>query len=251
MQLRRLGAMLVASALLLGGCTGSRVIAQDPGLQVPTILWQDHVLSASDPVPDTVTSLRRLTLEAYGPQIERGYYFVQLARPVTSTSRAIVADAGAELLEYVPSNAFLARMSAAARDRVAELPEVGYVGIYQPWMRLPAQLRARLLGLEPEPPPPPRLPLTFQPRDSAANERAVQLTLSVFVGEDLPAVRAAVERSGGTILQEAGGDRRPRFLIGISREDALALPLINGVRWIEEFVLPHRSEGAPPRPGRR
>jgi subtilisin family serine protease len=156
--------------------------------------------------------------------------------------RTQATEAGAELLEYVPNNAFIARMDPAARARVSALPIVQYVGIYQPAMRLSRRLTDLTAAAPPDTlvPVPPPGPPRFE-RPETVTEPALRLTVLVFRGEDLRAVQVAVEQAGGTVVHAEEGTRHSRMVITIAREGVVALASVNGVRWIEEFIVPTPS----------
>ena len=52
------------------------------------------------------------------PTLGAGYYLVQLRGPVTEDNKAALADAGCELIEYIPDDAFLVRMQHSSASGV-------------------------------------------------------------------------------------------------------------------------------------
>ncbi len=87
---------------------------------------------------------------------ERGYFLVQFAGPVMDAWKSNVAASGAELFNYIPDFAFKVRMTPAAAQRVARLPEVVWVGVFHPAYKLPpdiardAQPRPYIARIEPD-----------------------------------------------------------------------------------------------------
>ncbi|GAB4370852.1 MAG: hypothetical protein Kow0062_05940 [Acidobacteriota bacterium] len=67
---------------------------------------------------------------------------VSLRTKVLPEWRAALEAAGAEVLKYVPDDAFLVRASAEVRERLAALSIVRRVEPYHPWYRLAAPVRA-------------------------------------------------------------------------------------------------------------
>jgi hypothetical protein len=222
--------------MVTGLGTTLEVHPQQPESERFAIQWRDHTFYTNRPLPEMASAL---TLTAYPETVERGYYFVQFTGLVTSEMRAQATQAGADLLEYVPENAFIARMDAAARERVGELPDVQSVNIFQPAMRLSKRLTRVMTGAEETrvQPTTPRTQLTG-PEPTPTEPTPLQLTVMVFRGEDLQAIQQTIERAGGTVLQAVEGPRQSKLLVTIPRENALDIAQINGVRWIEEFTLP-------------
>jgi subtilisin family serine protease len=94
-----------------------------------------------DPVLGEPRLPAALTLDDY-PAGQPGPFIVQFAGPVQPAWKQQVLDAGARLLDYVPDYAFVAWMDQAARQRVAALACVRWVGIFQPWYKLHPGLTA-------------------------------------------------------------------------------------------------------------
>jgi hypothetical protein len=76
-------------------------------------------------------------------------YVVQLDGPIVESTKAGLRAAGAELLEYVPRFAYLARIHAEDRARVAAAPHVRAVGPFLPRDRRPPSLAKARLGADP------------------------------------------------------------------------------------------------------
>lgn len=65
-----------------------------------------------------------------------GYYIVQFPGPVRPEWKAAVGAEGADLLWYLPNYAFIARLRNDRAAAVASLPEVRWLGLYQPAYKL-------------------------------------------------------------------------------------------------------------------
>jgi hypothetical protein len=61
-----------------------------------------------------------------------GYYIVQFSGPVTEECKESLTRAGAEILNYVPSNAFLVRADLAQHRDLEMLQAVQWTGVFQP-----------------------------------------------------------------------------------------------------------------------
>ena len=63
---------------------------------------------------------------------DRGYYIVKFYGPVKQEWKSALERMGAHIFSPIYSNAFLVRMDAATKAKVESMPQVSYVGIYQP-----------------------------------------------------------------------------------------------------------------------
>jgi serine protease AprX len=80
--------------------------------------------------------------EAHG-----GPYIVQFAGPVQPAWKHAVKAAGGDLDGYIPDNAFIVRLTAAALARIKQLDCVRWVGLYQPAYKLAPRLSGGLPDL--------------------------------------------------------------------------------------------------------
>lgn len=122
---------LVLCCLLLSSRPGLAQAAARHQIQ-----WHHHTIQTNQPMPSLAPALTMAEAPGTGP----AYYFVQLTGPVTRDMKQQIAAAGGELLDYVPSNSFLVRMTPAARERVQGLAIVQWTGLFQPGYRLAAPL---------------------------------------------------------------------------------------------------------------
>jgi hypothetical protein len=106
---------------------------------------QDAVLAPVD--PDHLLHFQSVTFDplegkpavrpallAPGPT---GYWVVQLNKAPEAASLAALESAGATLYGYVHSNAYLAKMDEATAATVLSMPEVRWVGVYEPAFKFP------------------------------------------------------------------------------------------------------------------
>jgi subtilisin family serine protease len=63
---------------------------------------------------------------------ERGYYLVQFRGPVQQAWKDALAAQGADVLDYLPDNAFKVRMTPAVAARIQARGEVAWVGMFEP-----------------------------------------------------------------------------------------------------------------------
>lgn len=69
---------------------------------------------------------------------------IQFHEPPSPETRAQLAAAGAELLHYLPQDAFIARCRNVRPDLLRKLPSVEWVGDYRPEYRIHQSLRAKV-----------------------------------------------------------------------------------------------------------
>ena len=69
-----------------------------------------------------------------------GYYIVQFRGPVKEEWKESLTRAGAEILDYVPSNAFLVRIDPGLRASLEKLQAVQWMGLFQPAYKIAPEL---------------------------------------------------------------------------------------------------------------
>lgn len=155
-----------------------------------------------------------LAIHGYAPE-ERGYYIVQFTGPVRAEWKAQVSAVGAELLDYLPEFAFKVRMTPAQAVQVQQLPNVAWMGLFQPAFKLSPGLK----------------------RDGT-NVYRVQ----VERGADAALATLAIAQSGADVLQR----NRNVLLVAADATQVDAIARVLDVAWIENFVLyeKHNEYGA-------
>ncbi|HEX5690095.1 MAG TPA: hypothetical protein VFX76_08830, partial [Roseiflexaceae bacterium] len=81
-----------------------------------------------------------LTVAGYASS-QRGYYIVQANGAITQAWKDQLAAQGAELLGYVPDNAFKVRATPAVAQRLAQSADVAWVGVFHPAYKLSPELK--------------------------------------------------------------------------------------------------------------
>ncbi len=90
---------------------------------------------------DTRTSVEVPTLLAAEPALEgRGYYLVQFVGPVKEEWRRSLEGMGAEVLAYIPHNAYLIRGPPSLMGAIFSLPEVQWTGDFHPAFKISPDL---------------------------------------------------------------------------------------------------------------
>ena len=149
-----------------------------------------------------------------------GAYIIQANGPIDGAFRAVLAAAGAQIVSYIPNNAYLVRISSGGAASLAGQPPVHSVIPYDPLYKV----SAALIG-----------PATEQkPLATGA-----VLTLGLFA-DNAPATIDQIKSLGGTVV---GTDRSPfgPVVRVIPPQNWLALAALPGVQIVE---LAHRRAPA-------
>jgi len=148
-------------------------------------------------------------------QGDPGSYVVQSRGPLTAAFRAALRQAGAEVIAYVPNNAYLVRASQAASQQLAALPGTQAVLPWEPYYKLDTDLLE--LAIEQKPLPTTRM-----------------LNLLVFLGE-----RQSVEQALATMRAVVVAEDRSPFglhLVVRPRPDGVVpIAQLPGVQAVETF----------------
>lgn len=99
-------------------------------------------------------------------------YVVQLDGPMTPARRTALQAAAVVLEDYLPTNAYIARLDQAGREALAALGFVQWVGAYADSWRVDPNIGQRVE------------PFTMPERVQLAAEGKVQLVATLFAGED-------------------------------------------------------------------
>jgi hypothetical protein len=147
-------------------------------------------------------------------QGDPGAYIVQSSGPVTAAFRAALAKAGAEIVSYIPNDAYLVRVTAGGAGALAGDPLTQSVIPYEPYYKIQSTL------------------LNAAVRQQSLPDGAV-LTLGLFAS-DAPQTISAIENLGGKIVAQ---DRSPFGPIVRVQPPAnwTALAALPGVQIVEPF----------------
>src|SRR6266699_3778391 len=186
---------------------------------------------------------------------ESSFYILQLHPPITQEAKAELVAAGVSILGYVSSNAFVVKADPTSIARVRELPQVRWVGAFEPAFKL----SPRLSQFDPEDPlladtaaardgaPPLAWSTSLQGEasgvsgysatDSLTNSR-IRVTVLSFEKSGVLRVAGDAAALGATdILWSTSSSGVVRAEIG---RDAL-IPLARNpdVMWIDREIRPH------------
>jgi len=222
MRLSRLTLVLAGAALLVGG----RLFGQ-------SLPPEAVVALAPEEAAELVRSPRWLALRAGGfdtrgnePEMpvelrrerrERGdatCFLVQFDRAVTAELRARALATGAQLLEYLPSNAFLVRATPAQRAQLERQTEVAWSGELHPAWRIESRLREGAL-------------------DPALAEVQHDLVALGFRGGSRAALELALRRHGASVVELL--EEQGRWIARLRASAAVARRIAreDALQWIE------------------
>ena len=149
-----------------------------------------------------------LTVERL-PTAGLGYYIVQFTGPVREAWKERVTKAGGTIFDYIPDFAFVVRMDDAAHTAVTALPEVAWVGPFQPAYKLSP--------------------------DFAGRTGMLDLVIQTFPDTALTDLSGQMAASGGWVADASASEAGGLLRVQADAAQLEALAKIPGVRWIEPF----------------
>ncbi|MFL5806540.1 MAG: S8 family serine peptidase, partial [Roseiflexaceae bacterium] len=144
----------------------------------------------------------------------RGTYLVQFNGPVQEAWKTAVRQAGARLYGYIPDQAFIARIDAAAVAKVRALPFVRWVGAYHPAYRLAPDLA----------------------RATAAG--SVRITAQTLPDADPRALTTQIAAWGGRVEGQATNASAGYVRVTLPASHLGDLASRDEVLWVEPYILP-------------
>ncbi len=171
-----------------------------------------------------------LTLSAY-PDDGTGYYLVQFSGPILVSDQAALTQAGAEIFDYVADFAYIVKMNDATRTLIEGLPQIHWVGIYQPSYRLAPDLLSQAVdNSDINPGTLPEGSFVFK------NEDPIEMVVIVFRGEPLAPIIDQIETLGGQVLEQQQTTWQSMLRISLAPNQLSALVNMSGISWIEPVV---------------
>ncbi|MGE0881949.1 MAG: S8 family serine peptidase [Blastocatellales bacterium] len=176
-----------------------------------------------DPLKDKLSkataSANKLLQE---PATAGGYYIVQFAAPVRDQWLDEIRAAGAEVLQYVPNQAFFVYATPEAMATISEHPRVRWTGDFLPSDKLSPEM-SQLLS-----------------RSQGGNSEKRLFDLVVFAKADLNLASATVADFGATILHRIILPNNYFNVLRVEMEPGLALPMLQipGVISIDPYITP-------------
>lgn len=147
--------------------------------------------------------------------IESDYYIVHCVGPVYPEYIQLLKQAGAIVHAYMPNYAFVVRMDALVKNRVAEMEFVDWIGIYQPAYKLSGQEEFKDLNGRHE------------------------ITVLLYPESDLNGVLDLLGELGARIVDIAPGDWYHTIRCDVDLSLVPAIARLDEVSWLEPW---HKME---------
>ena len=159
-----------------------------------------------------------LSEKAAGSDQRPRHYIVQRRTPVTKEWRQKLMALSEDVVGYLPDNALILKAAPGQMARVAQMKEVGWLGLYLPEYKISPSL-GTLTDLRHAAPLSP-------------GERA-RLLVSLFPGGNPGTVRSLIGKLGYQIESSAHGRRRVYLQVTGPKTQIPAIAQIEDVEWIE------------------
>ncbi|MFB3882651.1 MAG: S8 family serine peptidase, partial [Armatimonadota bacterium] len=222
----------------MGVCRGAACFFLGSGLLLAGLVLTPTVVAAPSSVPQSVDAsaggtpgkLLRLQAGSFdpvagapplpgalaapaGPQ-NQDYYIVQFNGTVLPEWRAAVEAVGGVLYGYVPDHAYLVKLSKADVHRVRRLPEVRWVGLYEPGYRVSPGLFGWLTSGE-----------------------EVEVLVAAFEPDAVTTADTIIRSQGGRVHDRSMGTR-PVLRARVAGRALPQIARVKGIAWVEEYVPP-------------
>jgi hypothetical protein len=139
--------------------------------------WIDTKSSRALDIPQNLRASQR-----------HGSYIVQADGPPDDGFRAVLQQAGASIVSYVPNNAYLVRLADASAETLRTSPKVAALVAYEPYFKLESALLDKVL-------------------DASAADAVAQLNVTGRPRLMTPSSPSALSRCGGTVRPSARWSR--------------------------------------------
>jgi PGF-pre-PGF domain-containing protein len=158
-------------------------------------------------------------LEAFEVIPYSEFYIIQFEGPIREEWKTQLKTLGVELFDYLPNYAFIVRMDENAKNRVARLEYVRWIGEYKSQYKIHPSL-----GLD----------NTSEKTKIGVHVEKVNVTLLLFDEEDNNKVLTELRKLGGKILSRSN----KKIRVEVDRSVLDELSEISEVEWIEEYQQP-------------
>ncbi|MEP6662177.1 MAG: S8 family serine peptidase [Verrucomicrobiota bacterium] len=177
------------------------------------LVRNDHAILLRNALIDT--SLRRMEIPAeLRSKGDPGSYIVQARGVIDASFRAALLSAKAEIVSYVPNNAFLVRVGQGGAERLLGNKSVQSVLRYEPYYKLDSDLLASVM-------------------EKQENPAGTTVRVTLFPGEKESAIKAL--KGKGSVVSEdlTSSPFGPELIVGGA--DLVALANLKQVQGIESF----------------
>jgi subtilisin-like proprotein convertase family protein len=208
------GAMATNDAIARSAASTNRVFFRltNTTKSLAEMTTSPHAILLENALVDTAAGLTLNIPKQLRAEGEPGAYIVQARGLVNNAFRSLLAGAGAEIVSYIPNNAYLVQVSAGGANALSGNAMVQAVLPYQPYFKVQSSLLGLALKQESLPP-------------------GQVLTLGLYAN-GAPSTMSQIEKMGGKII---GTDRSPfgPVVRVVPPADWLALAQLSGVQRVE------------------
>ncbi len=164
------------------------------------------------------------------------YYLVQFVAPVTDGWLRAVRDAGGDVVQYIPHQAFVVSATPQAMQAIERLPMVRWAGVFHPAYKLSPDLMWSIGGASKDP--------VDGSTHGFGRGGAATYDISVFRTGDLAGVAAEVLKGQGAVLNEI---RLPNNFFNVVRarlqpQQLRAIIGLKDVVAIDPYIAPTRED---------
>ncbi len=143
-----------------------------------------------------------------------GSYIVQARGNITELFRQQLSSVGAEIVSYIPNNAYLVKVDSQGAAKLARMSLTRSVLPYEPYYKLQEQLLPFAVGDAP-------VPMSYN------------LRLTFFPGQELVATKDKLEQMGIKVLSEDRSPFGPQLIVEPGRESLAQLANLKELQTIE------------------
>ncbi|MCC7352910.1 MAG: S8 family serine peptidase, partial [Anaerolineae bacterium] len=202
-----IGLLLVTIAFTLP--VGAIVQPSEPG---PSLYLQRVTF---DPLREEPSFPTRLMAPASVTD-EPGYAIVQFQGPIQPAWWDAATAAGAELLDYIPDYAFVARLKPGAAQALLSLPSVRWVGPFHPAYKVS-------FALDP----------VFARGSQDEKGEVLDLRVRLFIGEDLPTVERELAALGAHVTGHSANQWGSTLRLRLPASALADAARIAAISWLE------------------
>ena len=167
-----------------------------------------HAILLANALIDTSAKLNLSIPKKLQSPGEPGAYIVQANGPIDNAFRAMLAQSGAQIVSYIPNNAYLVTLSASGANTLAA--DGLQVIPYEPYYKVSASL---------------------MPWIGKSLPAAATLNVELFPGNEQPAIQG-IEAAGGKVLSQE--ESQNGWIVNVQPPaDWTAVPALPGVHIVE------------------
>ena len=180
---------------------------------VGQLVHNDKAILLENALLETGKPLALSIPESLRSEGDPGTYIVQSRTALDGAFRALLQQAGASIVSYIPNNAYLVRASATAAEQLKANPQTQEVLPYEPYYKLKPALLELAVNQEP------------LPADSSLNV--------LIFADARPATEAALQQLGAEIVGEDRSPFGPVLKVQAPANSLAALARLPGVQEVE------------------